>query len=49
MDVTRARQQEVAPVTTEDFVIDFVPREVLNTYVLEQTNGRVELDPAEGS
>ena len=49
VDVTRARQQEVAPVTTEDFVIDFVPRDVLNTYVLEQTNGRVELDPSEGS
>ena len=47
VDVTRTRRQEVAPLTSEDFTIDFVPREVLNAYVLEQTNDQVALDPAE--
>ena len=49
VDVKRARQHEVAPLTTDDFTIEFVPREVLNAYVLEQTNDQVELDPVEGS
>ena len=49
VDVTRARQQEVAPLSPDDFTIDFVSRDVLNTYVLEQTNDQVGLDPADGS
>ena len=49
VDVTRARHQEAKPLTSDDFTIEFVPREVLEQYVLEQTNDRVGLDPGEGS
>ena len=47
VDVTRARQHEVAPLTPDDFTIDLVSRELLNQYVLDQTNDQVGLDPAE--
>jgi hypothetical protein len=49
VDLTGGRQQEVEPLTPDDFTIKFVPREVLNQYVLEQTNDRVGLDPGERS
>ena len=49
VDMRRARQHEVAPLSTEDFTVELVPREVLNAYVLEQTNGQVGLDPTEES
>lgn len=49
VDVMRARQDQGEPLSSEDFTIEFVPREVLNEYVLEQTNDRVGLDPGEES
>ena len=41
VDLTGGRQQEVEPLTPDDFTIRFVPRETLDQYVLEQTNDRV--------
>lgn len=49
VDLTGGRQQEVEPLTPDDFTIKFVPRETLDQYVLEQTNDRVALDPGERS
>lgn len=49
VDLTGGRQDDVEPLTSDDFTIRFVSRETLDQYVLGQTNDRVGLDPGEES
>ncbi len=49
ISVVRFSDAKVLGVSAAEFTVDLVPRQTLNEYVLEQTSGKVGLDPEEGS
>jgi hypothetical protein len=49
VSVVRFSDAKVSGLSAAEFTVDLVPRETLNDYVLDQTSGKVGLDPEEAS